>query len=444
MKAIKANPTFVVLLLFTCVLYFNPCAQVPNPSLVGYFHNWNATDAPYIQLDQIDNRYNLIEVAFALPKMGTEYKMEFVPSQTTMAQFVSEIQTLQNQGKKVLISIGGATSTVKINTTAEQDTFVSSMNDIINTYGFDGIDIDLEGSSVSVNGGTISAPTDQYIILLIDGIKQIMADYHTVNGKKLLLTMAPETAYVQGGQSAFGGIWGAYLPIIDALRDSIDILQVQLYNSGSMYGIDGNVYTQATADFIVAMGEAVIQGFNTSGGQFAGLPANKVAIGLPACNSAAGGGYANPAVVESALDYLMGNGGQPGTYSLANPAGYPDLRGMMTWSINWDAVSNCGSNYEFAQLYQDVFGGLVGYQGTGPSEIKIYPNPVGDHLYIASGVAQRSVSVEVLNLKGQLVFQDQREFQEEFRLDVSALQSGVYVLRLRTENEIRQYKLLKE
>ena len=35
---------------------------------------------------------------------------------------------------------------------------------------------------------------------------------------------------------------------------------VQLYNSGSMYGIDGNIYTQGTADFIVAMTEAVIQG----------------------------------------------------------------------------------------------------------------------------------------------------------------------------------------
>lgn len=443
MKAIKAFPTFVVLLLFTCILSLKPRAQAPNPALVGYFHNWNATDAPYIQLDQIDSRYNLIEVAFALPKMGTEYNMEFIPSQTTPAQFITEIQTLQNQGKKVLISIGGATASVKLNTTAERDTFVSSMNGIINMYGFDGIDIDLEGSSVSVNGGTVSAPTDQYIIHLIDAIEQIMADYQAANGKKLLLTMAPETAYVQGGQSAFGGIWGAYLPIIDALRDSIDILQVQLYNSGSMYGIDGNVYTQGTADFIVAMGEAVIQGFNTSGGQFAGLPASKIAIGLPACSLAAGGGYTSPAVVESAVDYLMGNGSQPGTYSLANPAGYPDLRGMMTWSINWDAVTSCGSNYEFAQLYQDIFGGLVGTWDVATDDIKIYPNPLGDHLNIAPGIARERVFIEIFSLNGQLVFQEQHEFQEEVRLDVSAFQSGMYVLRLRTEDQVRQYKLLK-
>jgi chitinase len=42
--------------------------------------------------------------------------------------------------------------------------------------------------------------------------------------------MAPETAFVQGGMSAFTGIWGAYLPVIHALRDSLDMLNVQLYN----------------------------------------------------------------------------------------------------------------------------------------------------------------------------------------------------------------------
>lgn len=444
MKAIKTPPSLLILLLLTCILHFNPWAQAPNPALVGYFHNWNAANAPYIQLDQVDSRYNLIEVAFAIPKVGTEYDMEFSPAQTTQAQFIAEIQALQNQGKKVLISIGGATATVKLNSTAERDTFINSMNSIVNTYGFDGIDIDLEGSSVSVTGGTISAPIDPYIINLIEAVKQIMADYQNTHGKKLLLTMAPETAYVQGGQSAYGGIWGAYLPIIDALRDSLDILQVQLYNSGSMYGIDGNIYTQATADFIVAMGEAVIQGFNTSGGNFAGLPANKVAIALPACNAAAGGGYTNPAVVESAMDYLMGNGNQPGAYALANATGYPDLRGMMTWSINWDAVSSCGSSDEFAQLYQDIFGGLVDANEAAINDIKIYPNPVLDQLSIAPGIPRENVLLEVFDLSGQMVLQAKREFQEGIRLDLSALSSGMYVLRLCTERQVLQYKLLKE
>src|SRR6185369_8430676 len=156
-----------------------------------------------------------------------------------------------------------------------------------------------------------------------------MSNYYAVHNRRLILTMAPETAFVQGGQSAYGGIWGAYLPVIHALRDSIEILHVQLYNSGSMYGIDGNIYNQGTADFIIAETEAVIHGFNTSGGTFAGLPANKVAVGLPACSDAAGGGFVDTATVKAAINYLRGTGPRPGTYILNQSSGYPDLRGMM-------------------------------------------------------------------------------------------------------------------
>ncbi len=165
---------------------------------------------------------------------------------------------------------------------------------------------------------------------LIEAIEEAMTHHQAVYGEKLLLTMAPETAYVQGGQSAFGNIWGGYLPIIDALRDSLDMLQVQLSNSGAMYGVDQIPYSQGTADFIVAMTDAVIEGFSTAGGTFQGLPASKVAVGLPACPSVAGGGYVEPDAVAAAIDYLLGSGGQPGTHTLFDADGHADLGGMMT------------------------------------------------------------------------------------------------------------------
>lgn len=334
-------------------------AQMPNPALVGYWHNWNDASAPYIQLTSVDSRYNVIEVSFAVPAAGTDYNMQFAPDGVTQANFISQIQTSQGQGKKILISMGGASSPVSLDNATEKITFINSMLSIINTYGFDGIDIDFEGSSVTVSGGTIANPTDTKIINLIDAVKQIMQSYHASHNKKLVLTMAPEAAFVQGGMSAYGGIWGAYLPVINALRDSIDVLQVQLYNSGSMYGIDGNIYTQGTADFIIAMSEAVIHGFNTAGGMFNGLPASKVAVGLPACSSAAGGGYTDTAIVKDAIDYLRGTGPRPGAYTLSLISGYPTLRGMMTWSVNWDAVANCNGAYSYAANYQRIFSAPV-------------------------------------------------------------------------------------
>ncbi|MEZ4740713.1 MAG: glycosyl hydrolase family 18 protein [Flavobacteriales bacterium] len=253
------NATLFFFLSCTCLV------TAQSTDLIGYWHNWNDPSAPYMELAAVDTRYSIIAVSFAVPAIGTSHVMEFAPAETDAVTFMSDVVNLQGQGRKVLISIGGANAAVHLDSDEERDEFVSSLLAIMDTYGFDGLDIDLEGSSVSISGGSIAAPTDPAVIRLIDAINSIAEQYQTDHGRQMILTMAPETAYVQGGQSAFGGIWGAYLPIIDALRERLDILQVQLYNSGSMYGIDGGTYEQGTADFIVSQTEALLQGFQTSG-----------------------------------------------------------------------------------------------------------------------------------------------------------------------------------
>lgn len=324
-------------------------------TLTGYWHNWNDGNAPYVPLSQIDTRYKIINVAFGVPHPGTDYQIEFVPDQGTVQDFASQVHTLQLSGRKVVLSIGGATAPVSLDNTTERDIFVNTVTGLLNTYGFDGIDIDFEGSSLSISGGTIAAPSDPEVIHLIDAIKQIMDLYRLSRGQKMWLSFAPETAFVQGGMAAYGGIWGAYLPVLHALRDSIANLHVQLYNSGSMPGVNGQYYSQGTADFIISMTEAVIQGFNTPGGYFAGFPASKVSVGLPACQNAAGGGFCENPVIKQAVDYIMGAGNKPGTYTLVQPGGYPELKGMMTWSINWDAVVTCGTVYNFANGFSLIF-----------------------------------------------------------------------------------------
>jgi chitinase len=192
---------------------------------------------------------------------------------------------MQAAGKIVNVSIGGATAPVAMLDDNERNIFVSSMNTIMSTYGFDGIDVDLEGSSMSVAASsTIANPTDTRIINLIDAFEYILADYQAANGGKMFLSTAPETAFVQEGLSAWGGIWGADLPFIDALRSEWDLIHVQLYNSGSMFGIDGGTYNSGNADFIISQTEAMLQGFTTVGNgvAFAGFAENVVSVGLPA------------------------------------------------------------------------------------------------------------------------------------------------------------------
>ena len=192
---------FLTILTLSCSLK----AQIASHNLVGYWHNWNSVNAPYIQLDQVDNRYTIIEVAFAVPVSTTNMTMQFTPSGgVSQASFITKIQTLKTRGKKVLLSVGGGGTTVDLTTTANTTAFISSMTSLLQTFGFDGMDIDIEGGNSTVNtaGGTITTPTNVAQINLINAIKQVMQNYRSSNNnRKMLLTFAPETAYVQGGQS---------------------------------------------------------------------------------------------------------------------------------------------------------------------------------------------------------------------------------------------------
>src|SRR5690606_15093740 len=71
-------------------------------------------------------------------------------------------------------------------------------------------------------------------------------------------------------------------------------------------------------------------------------------IGLPASISAAGSGYTPPAVVHQALDRLI-LGTPAAGYQLADAAGHPRFRGLMTWSIDWDVQSG----QQFSAAHRD-------------------------------------------------------------------------------------------
>ncbi len=416
-------------------------SQVPTPALIGYLHNWNDANAAYIQLDQVDSRYNVIIIAFAVPASITDMTMIFKPINVSQSIFINKIQALKNQGRKVLISVGGANATIDLTTTNNKNAFVTSMTDILNTYGFDGMDIDIEhGSSIMASTGTIANPTNAAVTNLIKAIQSIMTSFDTKNGHKMILTITPETAYVQGGQSSFSGIWGGYLPIIDALRNDLDILQVQLYNSGSMYGIDRKIYTQGNADFIVAMTEAVIRGFNTAGGLFKGIPANKVVIGLPACFYA-GGGFIDTTKVKSALDYLRGKGTKPGSYTLYQTNGYPNLGGMMTWSINWDAVSTCGTTYEYAKNFQKIFTPPTSIYkiDESPTLIQVYPNPVQDIIYFKFSEPNiQTHRLKIINSVGEIILT--KILNNNDNINIENFQTGLYFLSIDNKYNIKIIK----
>lgn len=313
----------------------------------------------------VPDSWDVIDLAFGEPTSVTSGDIRFslcpvaeCPNVESAAEFKAAIKAKQAAGKKVLISIGGQNGQVQLATTAARDTFVSSVSKIIDEYGLDGLDIDFEGHSLSLNTGDTDfrSPTTPVIVNLISAVKTLKAKY----GDKFVLTMAPETFFVQLGYQYYGsGPWGgqdpragAYLPVIHALRDDLTLLHVQDYNSGSIMGLDNQYHSMGGADFHIAMTDMLLTGFPVAGDQtkvFPGLRPDQVSIGLPA-STQAGNGHTSPAEVTKALNCLTK---KTDCGSYATHGTWSGLRGLMTWSINWDRFNQ----WAFSKNFDAYFGG---------------------------------------------------------------------------------------
>lgn len=434
---------------------------VPLPSRVnvGYYHSWDNANAPFIYLkDIIDTKYNVVVYSFIETQNSNGYTPVLTIHETAAnyqtngafdkAKFKADIKALQDKGIPVLVSVGGQNGHVELNTVTEKDTFVNGVVSILNEYGFDGLDIDFEGSSMNFGAGALTdfsySSVSNYPKLknVIDAIKEI----DTQMGSGFHITAAPEVQYVQQGSTAFANNWGSFLPVIDNIRDILDYIHVQLYNIGAtngVKGLDGKNYYQGSSDLIVSACESLIQGFTTAGPaiKFNGLRSNQIAIGLPATNNctaqggAAGGGFVTTSDVEKAIKYLTKGTSFGGSYSLQGGP-YPNLRGAMTWSINWDKSTACGSGvYEYTNNIHKAFSATLSNKEIAALQTPVlFPNPVSSELKI-QWLYDGQVELIITDFLGRDLMKKAHDFGNHNKLQLNAADfpRGVLFVQLKTK-----------
>ncbi|MEU0423632.1 glycoside hydrolase family 18 protein [Streptomyces canus] len=284
---------------------------LPKHAVTGYWQNFN-NGATVQKLSAVQSQYDIIAVAFAdattTPGAVTFNLDSAGLGGYTVDQFKADIKAKQAAGKKVVVSVGGQNGTVSVSDPTSAANFANSVYALMQTYGFDGVDIDLE------NG------------LNATYMSQALRSLSAKAGSGLILTMAPQTIDMQSTSNA-------YFQTALNVKDILTVVNMQYYNSGSMLGCDGKVYSQGSVDFLTALACIQLEG---------GLSPSQVGLGLPASTSGAGSGYVSPSVVNNALDCLTKG---TGCGSFKPSKTYPDLRGAMTWSTNWDAAAgNAWSN----------------------------------------------------------------------------------------------------
>lgn len=288
-----------------------------NKILCGFWFEWQ----PIVELTEIPIEYNVVCVAFIEQEQQAAIPT-FTPIFHTDEYFIDGIRKLKSEGREVLISIGGTHGDISIKE-KDKTAFKNELIRIIDKYGFTGIDIDLEGESVK-------AADNQTVIP--ETLREIK-DYYRSNlckKKDFMITMAPEFIDLRGYEAG-------YKPYIADLEGYYDIIFPQYYNQGAdgIWSDEYNMFLSQNDDahkseFLYTLTNAIVTGTQ----DYVKIPANKFAIGLPASPDAALNGYVkNPNDVITAMKRLAAEGNE--------------IRGLMTWSVNYDSANG----YEFMRRY---------------------------------------------------------------------------------------------
>ncbi|POA37689.1 chitinase [Pseudomonas fluorescens] len=307
--------------------------------LMGFWHNWPAGPSDGYQrgqfanitLENVPKEYNVVAVAF----MKGSGIPTFKPFNVSDAEFRRQVGVLNSQGRAVLISLGGADAHIELRAGQEQP-LANEIIRLVETYGFDGLDIDLEQSAIDFAANKTVLPA----------ALKLVKDHYAGQGKHFIISMAPEFPYLTTA--------GKYVGYLQALEGYYDFIAPQFYNQGG----DGVWVPEANngsgawiaqnndamkEDFLYYLTESLVTG--TRG--FTRIPADKFVIGLPANVDAAATGYViDKTVVGNAMKRLA-------------VKGHP-IKGLMTWSVNWDngtSKDRVPYNWEFCRRYGPLIHG---------------------------------------------------------------------------------------
>ncbi|PNA03451.1 chitinase [Pseudomonas sp. FW305-BF6] len=322
--------------------------------LMGFWHNWPAGPSDGYQrgqfaniaLENVPKEYNVVAVAF----MKGSGIPTFKPFNVSDAEFRRQVGVLNSQGRAVLISLGGADAHIELRAGQEQP-LANEIIRLVETYGFDGLDIDLEQSAIDFAANKTVLPA----------ALKLVKDHYAGQGKHFIISMAPEFPYLTAS--------GKYVGYLQALEGYYDFIAPQFYNQGG----DGVWVPEANngngawiaqnndamkEDFLYYLTESLVTG--TRG--FTRIPADKFVIGLPSNVDAAATGYViDKTVVGNAMKRLA-------------VKGHP-IKGLMTWSVNWDngtSKDRVPYNWEFSRRYGPlIHGAQSAAQGTDTATVNV-------------------------------------------------------------------------
>jgi hypothetical protein len=236
-----------------------------------------------------------VEVAaFHLDGDGTVHLNDNPPSDPMFDQMWSDLGALQQQGVRVEAMLGGAAQGTYANLHDDFDTYYALLKNTLQTYHFDGIDLDIEEP--------FSLADTEHLIT------QLRADF----GSGFVITLAPVASDLSGGSEFSGGF--SYRQLESDMGGQINWYNAQFYCGW------GDLSDTSDYDAVLANGFA----------------ASRVVAGT-VTNPSNCSGYVDPGTLASTIGSLV--------------SAHPDFAGVAGWEY-FDAEGVNGGGP--ASWYQNV------------------------------------------------------------------------------------------
>lgn len=267
-----------------------------DTTIVMWHHRWAG---PYLRNYPADVKNNLNHYSLGMAQSsqsGTGYVSYSASNGQSNADHAVDIRALVAEGKPVVIGLGGAGAggvTVTNSTQAQQ--MVSSVQTMVNNFGINGIDIDLEAGSSSWNANSL---------------REVCMSLRSIYGSGFVIGV---TTQMYGQYTA---MWMNFLNVLGHSNYS--------YTGPMLYDFPESRKANTLIPVCLDKMNTMIQ---------AGVPQNKICLGFmlqPAGNP-------NYSASESAQVILD-------SYN-ATKAQYPNIQGAFFWADDIDP----GRNWEFSR-----------------------------------------------------------------------------------------------
>ncbi|RNI28669.1 glycosyl hydrolase family 18 protein [Rufibacter latericius] len=390
-------------------------AQAQN-KVVAYLPNW----LDYNSIARNIDYDKLTHINIAFENTDAAGNLSFTASNNTL------IQLAHAKKVKVLVSIGGGMISSNpsmyavyfdLISDAKRADFVRKIAAYLTSHNLDGIDVDLEGSSINSDYG------------------KFIADLSAVlkpQGK--LVTAA--LAHTNGGDSVTSDTFQYF-----------DFINIMAYDETGPWA-PNRPGQHSSFEFAKACLDNWIG---------RGLPKEKAVLGVPFYGYGFGADFNQGMGFGEIIKRYPGSENQDQVGNTIYYNGIPTIKakteyvveqqygGIMIWQLAQDATGNYSLLNTIHQVLRKVTGS--GPQDAEAIKVHIYPNPtklpaIG---YLAFPAATNKIKVEIRDMKGAKVFDKTfKNKQRQDRIELPGLSQGMYLIRVKADDQVFSNKYLIE